>query len=264
MGPISTLGPETPASLRREPVWVQMGALGVGGPSPPPASSALSARSPQTAPQNRRGSSKKARCKAAPTTSDISTIGRCQCTEKNQSGLRQGGSPEDAVHPHSLGPGALACAFALTPAGCGGESGSAPRRSLPQCLGVPARAARLQQRLGEAPGSSPSPPTRCRARFVLGFRPGSPDLHSPAGTLALPRGVVGVVGAGAQQAGKGRAPPSRPRQRPPPTLTGTLLLTCWCRRPLPPPSEAPAEAAAPGSVRTRRGGRWRSGQRDKS
>lgn len=114
------------------------------------------------------------------------------------------------------------------------------------------------------PGPPHPPPTRCRARFVLGFRPGSPDLHSPAGTLALPRGVVGVVGAGAQQAGKGRAPPSRPRQRPPPTLTGTLLLTCWCRRPLPPPSEAPAEAAAPGSVRTRRGGRWRSGQRDKS
>lgn len=107
----------------------------------------------------------------------------------------------------------------------------------------------------------PPPPTRCRARFVLGFRPGSPDLHSPAGTLALPRGVVG---AGAQQAGKGRAPLSRPRQRPPPTLTRTLLLTCWCRRPLPPPSAAPAEAAAPGSVRTRRGGRWRSGQRDKS
>lgn len=149
--------------------------------------------------------------------------------------------------------------------GVGGSQALPPRRSLPQCLGVPARAARLQQRLGEAPGSSPSPaPTRCRARFVLGFRPGSPDLHSPAGTLALPRGVVGVVGAGAQQAGKGRAPPSRPRQRPPPTLTGTLLLTCWCRRPLPPPSEAPAEAAAPGSVRTRRGGRWRSGQRDKS
>lgn len=208
LGPISTLGPETPASLGREPVWVQMGALGVGGPSPPPASSALSARSPQTAPQNRRGSSKKARCKAAPTTSDISTIGRCQCTEKNQSGLRQGGSPEDAVHPHSLGPGALACAFALTPAGCGGESGSAPRRSLPQCLGVPARAARLQQRLGEAPGSSPSPPTRCRARFVLGFRPGTPtSTLRPAHSLSRVASLASLARGLSKQ---GRAERPRP------------------------------------------------------
>lgn len=110
----------------------------------------------------------------------------------------------------------------------------------------------------------PIPPDQMPRQICPGLQTRDPDLHSPAGTLALPRGVVGVVGAGAQQAGKGRAPPSRPRQRPPPTLTGTLLLTCWCRRPLPPPSEAPAEAAAPGSVRTRRGGRWRSGQRDKS
>lgn len=164
------------------------------------------------------------------------------------------------MHPHSLAPGALACTFSLTPTGLGCKSGPAPRCPSLQCLGAPARAARLQQRLGEAP-SPPHPP-----------RPdAAPDLSWASGlgtTTSTPRRAhslsrVALLARGLSK--PGRAERTCPDLASAPhTLPRTLLLTCWCRPRLPPPSAAPAEAAAPGSVRTRRGGRWRSGQRHKS
>lgn len=235
-------------------MWVQMGALGVGGPSLPPASSALSARSPQTAPQNRRESSKKARCKAAPTTSDISTIGRCQCTEKNQSGLRQGGSPEDAVHPHSLGPGALACAFALTPAGCGGESGSAPRRSLPQCLGVPARAARLQQRLGEAPGSSPSPPDQMPRQICPGLQTREPRPPLPGRHTRSPAWRRWRRWRGGSASREGQSAPVPASPAPPAHSDGDLVAHVLVPPPAPAAQRGPSRSS--GSRQRANSARW--------
>lgn len=49
--------------------------------------------------------------------------------------------------------------------------------------------------------------------------------------------------------------------RGPPPRRGSLL-THWRRPRYPPSGAAPAAAAAPDSARTRRSGRWRSGQRD--
>lgn len=90
------------------------------------------------------------------------------------------------MHPHSLGPGALACTFSLTPAGLGCKSGPAPRCPSLQCLGAPARAARLQQRLGE-PRVLPILPDQmprqiCPGLQVWGPRPLLPGGHtrSPA------------------------------------------------------------------------------------
>lgn len=215
------------------------GGSGGGRASPSSSLQCSQPSHPRLHPKNRRGSSEQACCRAAPETSDISTIGRCQCAEKDhRDSIRVGPQRTPWTLTHwGPEPGALACTFSLTPAGSGVQVRPCPSCPFPL---VPQPGPRGRSSGWAKPPSLPHPPLLpdqmpsqiCPGLQIWGALTSAPQPAHPLSRVALsaPGGSASPEGQSAP------VPLSRPRQRPP---------HCWGPR-------CSRVGAAPGSRRPAR------------